>query len=126
MRTAINSAIINSNKEILLVKKRDTWILPWGKPEAGEREIDCLQREVKEELNGATLANIIYYDDVVGTTPHKGDLLQAKVYFADLITDTLQASAEISEAKFTKDFDNYNLSDISSKIINLLKKDGKL
>ena len=126
MRTAISAAIINENKELLLVNKRGTRILPWWKPDEEEGELDCLEREVDEELNWAKLENIQYYNSVIWTTPHKGDLLEAKVYIADLMTENLCASAELSEAKYTKEFDNYKLSDITQKIITLLQNDGKL
>ncbi|MDP2091173.1 MAG: NUDIX domain-containing protein [Candidatus Gracilibacteria bacterium] len=126
MRIAINSAIINNNKEILLVKKRDTWILPGGKPDEGESDLECLNREISEELNGAKLRNTQFYNIFVGQTPYKGDQLEARVYFAELITDILSASAELSEAKFIKDFDNYKISDITLKILNGLKITGNL
>ena len=38
MRTVINAAIIQ-DKKILLVKKKETWILPGGKPDGGESDL---------------------------------------------------------------------------------------
>jgi len=51
MRIAIGAAIIEDGK-ILLVRKRQSWILPGGKPEPKESDIECLCREVSEELSG--------------------------------------------------------------------------
>ena len=82
MRTAINAAIIKEGK-LLLVKKKNIWILPGGKPEPDEKDLECLSREISvEELPGTKLCNIRYYKDFEGQTPHKGDTLRAKVYFA--------------------------------------------
>ena len=123
MRRAINAAVIN-DKKILLVNKKEVWILPGGKPEENESDLDCLSREVKEEL-GAGLDSIKYYGEFEGITPHKKDTLGAIVYFADIIGKP-KASAEINSCEWAKDASRYKLSDITSKIINSLRKDNYL
>jgi ADP-ribose pyrophosphatase YjhB (NUDIX family) len=60
LRTAINAVIIEDGK-ILLVRKRQTWILPGGKPGINESDLECLCREIREELSGTQLDNIRYY-----------------------------------------------------------------
>jgi 8-oxo-dGTP diphosphatase len=125
MRIAIDAAIINDGK-ILLVKKNETWILPGGKPEGNESEIECLCREVRQELSGTELSNINYYHDFEGITPNKKDILKAKVYFADIKGALGQPSAEISECKWIDYPYKYNLSEITSKIIDSLMYDGHL
>ncbi len=74
MRTAINAIFIKNN-ELLLVKKRKIWILPGGKPEIGENDLQCLCREIDEELSGTKIKNIKFYNKFEGKTPHKGDIL---------------------------------------------------
>lgn len=125
MRTAINAAIIK-DKRILLVKKHETWILPGGKPKKNELEIICLKREVNEELPGTRLENIIYYKDFIGTTPHTEDTLKAKVYFADIRHGPYLPAAEVNAYTFVNNPDNYNLSDITAKIIEDLRIAGYL
>lgn len=125
MRTAIGAAIIDERK-ILLVRKRQSWILPGGKPEPGESDIECLCREVSEELSGTQLDNIRYYADFEGKTPHTGDILRAKVYFADIKGKLCQPAAEIAEYNWIENPSQYNLSDITSKIVDSLTKDGYL
>ena len=83
MRTAINAAIIK-DKKLLLVRKKNTWILPGGKPESGENDLECLTREINEELSGTKIKDISFYREFKGKTPHKRDIINAKVYFAKL------------------------------------------
>ena len=61
MRKAINAAIIKDDR-ILLVKNENIWILPGGKPEESEPDLECLCREVSEELSGTKLKNFMYYN----------------------------------------------------------------
>ena len=124
MRTAINAAIIQDNK-LLMVRKKLTWILPGGKPEIGENDLECLCREIDEELSGTKIKDIQHYNQFEGKTPHKGDVLRAKVYFANIEGQlySVRDDDSISELKWVDDFSQYNLSDITSKIVNSLRQD---
>lgn len=124
MRKAICAAIIK-NDHILLVQKQKTWILPGGKPKIGESDIQCLFREIREELPQLILRDLKYFDFFVGTTPHKGDKLQAEVYFADSSGDIIP-EAEINATKWTTLPEKNNLSDITRKIIFSLRQNGYL
>jgi len=47
------AAVVLGSRGLLLVSKRaapDVFYLPGGKPEAGEAPLDCLERELAEEL----------------------------------------------------------------------------
>ena len=127
MRTAISAAIIQ-NQKLLLVRKKETWILPGGKPEIGETDLECLCREVDEELSGTKLNNIQYYSHFDGQTPHKMDILRAKVYFASIEGQVYQVrdGDSISEVTWTNNFSQYRLSDITSKIVDSLTQDKYL
>jgi 8-oxo-dGTP pyrophosphatase MutT (NUDIX family) len=127
MRTAINAAIIQDQK-LLLVKKNLTWILPGGKPENSEADLECLCREINEELSGTKIKEIYFYKQFEGKTPHKGDILKAKVYFASIDGQlySVRDGDSISEVTWTNDFSKYNLSEITSKIINSLQQDKYL
>ena len=57
MRKAISGLVIRDEK-LLLVRKNETWILPGGKPEKKESEIECLCREFKEELPSVEIEDI--------------------------------------------------------------------
>ena len=55
IRVRVSAIIVNSKKEILLVRQmkngRSYWLLPGGGIETGERAVDALKRELKEELS---------------------------------------------------------------------------
>jgi len=124
MRTAINAVIIQEQK-LLLVRKNLTWILPGGKPENEEPDLECLCREMREELSGTKIKDIHFYKSFEGKTPHKGDILRAKVYFAKIDGElyAVRNGDSISEVTWINDFSKYNLSDITSKIVNSLQQD---
>jgi 8-oxo-dGTP diphosphatase len=117
MRRAINLAVCEDEK-ILIVRKRNVWILPGGKPEEGEGDLECLEREIMEEL-GTGMIMWTLYGSFTGKTPHKNDILEAIVYLGDF-----RPSREISEARFVNNPYDYNLSDITKEIIDSLKKDN--
>ena len=121
MRRAIGVAVIE-NKKLLLVRKKDVWILPGGKPKGNEEDLECLHREISEELKSKVdISN--FYSYFNGKTPHKGDYLEAKVYFG-VLTEEIYPSREIIDARFISNFEDYNISNITKSIIESLKKDG--
>jgi len=126
MKKAISAAIIR-NKKILLVRKKQIWILPGGKPKARESDIECLCREFGEELPEVQIKNFSLYREFEGITPHKKYALKARIYFADM-EGTPRPSAEILESGWFgyREISEHKVSEISRKIINSLKEDNYL
>lgn len=122
MRKGVHAVVIEKGK-ILLVKKLDFYILPGGKP--GEREFDseCLIREFSEELSGTKIKDLKFYRKFEGETPSKKDTLQDAIYFARIDGELGQPSGEISAVEWVGDAENYNVSDITLKVIECLRKD---
>ncbi len=120
MRTAINAITFKDGK-LLLVKKKDVWILPGGKPEGDESDIDCLMRECKEEIPNSIFIIKDKWKDFIGKTPNTGDLLNAKTYFAEISGD-VSPSGEITESKFVSvsEAKYLKLSEITNKIVDSL------
>ena len=127
MKKGIYLAEINEER-LLLVRKKDIWILPGGKLENGESDSDCLFRELKEELSVSKQQFRIYnfYKSFIGRTPFSNALLEAKVYFGRLRDGLIKPNNEINDVKFIRNFKNYKISEITNKIINSLKKDKYL
>lgn len=125
MRLAINAAVIQ-DKKLLIVRKNKTWILPGGQPESGESDLECLCREIDEELSGTKFKDFRFYRTFEGKTPHRGDTIKVQVYFAEIDGQLLPASNEILEASWVDDFSNYNLSVTTSKMVDSLMEDKYL
>ncbi len=122
MRKAI-SAIIIQNRDYLLVRKKDNYIFPGGKPEPGESDEECLRREVREELSGTNLKNIRAYKSFDGKSPNKGDLIQIVCYLADLDGPLGNPSAEITEVKWCDRQDSFEVSEPTRKALDSLRLD---
>lgn len=128
LKRAISVAVISGNK-ILLARKKQVWILPGGKPEKDESDIDCVKREISEEVIGLEVSNFSYYGAFEGMTPHKGDMLEVTVYLAEIVSmKKLHHGAEIEEIIWLDAFatETYPLSDITRKIIKSLFQAGHL
>ena len=124
MRKAVCTVIIENNR-ILLVKKNETWILPGGKPQGNETDIQCLARECKEELPKLNIRILKYLNVFSGITPHNNDELLAEVYLASA-NGKIIPNAEINKAEWASNPEEYNLSDITKKIVIFLRENKYL
>ena len=132
---AINAAIIKRNR-ILLVEKdygngKSLVILPGGKVENGEGDLECLAREIREELCGVKVKiNPKLYRQFRGKTPSSNMEIGVRVYFAKLIGgDNVRCSEEISAVAWTEyelAIAQQNLSPITREIVNSLRRDKYL
>ena len=120
MRKNANLIHIKS-KELLLIEKKGMGSLPGGRIENKESDYLCLLRELKEKLPLIRMIYGKYYKTFYGIHPRKKDELESRVYFC-LISGDLKTSEKISNAKYIKDFENYNVSDITKRVIESLKE----
>jgi ADP-ribose pyrophosphatase YjhB (NUDIX family) len=127
MKIEIDGVCIQE-KRILLVKKRDTWIIPGGKIQESEEEITCLQREFKKELPNIEIFIKGFYKSFNGITPFSKSEVLVKVFFIGTIGDDISPSAEILDSKFLKkeELEFIKISDVTKDILNNLEKDGYL
>jgi 8-oxo-dGTP diphosphatase len=89
--------------KILLCRKKHTTsllILPGGCREPGESAIDCLSREVREELGEVVVRAVelvgIYTDRAAGPETAQPKTVRIELYQAELIGELI-ASSEIAE-----------------------------
>lgn len=127
MKTVIDGVCIQNNR-ILLVKKKDTWIIPGGKIEAFESKDDCLKREFKEELPNIGILIKGFYKSFSGITPFTKSEVLVEIFFVEIIGNDISSSAEILDSKFFKkeELRLIKVSDITRGILNDLEKDGYL
>ena len=88
----VDGAIIST-----LSKGKDAFYLPGGKREMGESDLDCLKREVFEELNVKLVESTVQFVGRYEAVAHgrtDGMKVQMLCYSAEY-EGTLQASAEI-------------------------------
>jgi len=89
---------VRDNRLLLCRKSRGTQllILPGGKFEGDETAIECLQRELSEELGEVRMKNPVYAGTVELEAADPGKTLRMELYRADL-EGTPLAKAEIAE-----------------------------
>lgn len=128
---ALGAAIIRDGR-ILLVRTRrhpKTWQFPGGIWETGEKVMDGLSRELREELPGIRFKIYrlvgIYWGKV-----YKDGVICLQVYRVNLWTkqeaSELRLGDELLEARWVDDTDELNLANPTAQAIAILKKRGDL
>ena len=105
------AAIVRDNS-LLLTRKRGTgtFISPGGKPLPGEDNLDCLARELREELNVA-IGEPAYLGLFRGVAAFENQPIDMHVYLTDIVGEP-SASAEIEEIVWYR-------SDLPSAALNI-------
>lgn len=113
---------------IVLSDEDDLWTLPGGTSEEDELPLDCLGREIREELSGAELIKPEFYDKFEGVSSRSRKPIVVHVYISELFPGDILPSAEIVQILWATydEADKVKLSDISREIINRLLSDGYL
>lgn len=120
------AVVIIRHGKILLVKNRNGWwVLPGGKMEQDESDMDCLLREISEELPKAKLRNIVFYGKFLDLTPTHGSPFELRIYHANM-EGTSKVGAEVSEAVWTLSPQDLCLPGATKKVIESLQKDNFL
>jgi 8-oxo-dGTP diphosphatase len=97
--TKVGLALIRNGHVLLVRRSGDPFlILPGGKPEAGESDVEALRREIEEELScrldESTLRHLGDYEDELVDDPRR--MVTVRLYVGELC-GTPRPSAEIGE-----------------------------
>ena len=113
MKTVIIMVAIQDGA-ILLVLKKDTWMLPGGEPVGNETDLECLKRKIDEMLPDASAKIGECYDDFESTIPHRNETVCVTVFLGRIDGDITPGAEEISDARF---FTRDELAEISTSEI---------
>lgn len=111
-----------------LSKGKDTYYLPGGKREVGEKDEETLIRECKEELTIDIKKETIKYYGTFEAQAHgksEGILVKMTCYIAEF-DGKLEPSSEIEEIKWLKFNDFDKISPVDKLIFEDLHKKGLL
>jgi len=129
-KTRIAAIIIKDNK-ILLVKGADKYKEYWtpgGTLEEGETELECLKRELKEELN-IKLVSSTFFKEYKAKSPYHADTITISRIYIAKVSGEPKAGREIKDYVWMSkdDFNNNKyplLSLTKDKVIPDLIKGG--
>ncbi len=112
------NALAASQQKVLVVKKKNHWIFPGGKPQASETDIECLIREFQEELPETQIMIGKCLGIFEGVTPNRLAPVKVIIYQAQALGGITPA-AEISLAQWASLFQAFllPLSPITRKIL---------
>lgn len=116
---------INNNSVLsTLSKSKNKLYFPGGKRENNESDVECLKREILEELNVHILENTVKFFgsfEAQADGHEPGVLVRMLCYFSDF-SGTLKASNEVESFEWIKYEDRYRTSAVDILILEELKK----
>lgn len=116
---------INNNSVLsTLSKSKNKLYFPGGKRENNESDVECLKREILEELNVHILGNTVEFFgsfEAQADGHEPGVLVRMLCYFSDF-SGTLKASNEVESFEWIRYEDRYRTSVVDILILEELKK----
>lgn len=114
-------AIIRNNKDEVLVNKeagRDHWSLPGGGWDHGETRLECMKRELKEEVgyDGELAMELRDVSEPI-FMPKKQNWLVWLVYEVELANNTISVGEESDEVAFIDPEQFKNSSSLSEQLV---------
>lgn len=121
-------SVIISSEKILLVKKKNEWVLPGAKSKTGigESELECICREFKKNFPSTKLKNFNFYKEFSRKSPSGNMLNISAIYFVDIDGNLGESSEKLEDVQWVNDFENYGLSGVTLDVVNSLKSDSYL
>ncbi|MFA6428051.1 MAG: NUDIX domain-containing protein [Candidatus Buchananbacteria bacterium] len=120
MKQVVCAVVINKGR-VLVVRKKEAWFLPGGKPQIGEDDWQCLAREFNKELPKLVLSNSEYLNSFFGTAPQRSDRFYVRVYLVKVKGELTTAAA-----RWVSKPEELGLNEITKKIIIFLNQNNYL
>lgn len=122
MRRTVSAAVIEGGKLLLVSESDKIWTLPGGKVESCEMNLDCLVREIQEEL-ACRVAQMprMYFGSFKGISPRSKTPTETVVYRVVLEGEPTP-SAEIAHLCWTEKPEDLNLSGLTAKVVAELRR----
>lgn len=120
MKYVVAAAIIRP-EGLVLVDNKEVYTLPGGTKNENETDLECLIREIKEELDGTKLQNIQHFQRFEGVSPG-GSIINLEVYLADVDGELRQPKndEDVTHMIVTYDFNKLPLSELTRKVVDVL------
>ena len=120
----IGLAVIR-NRQLLMVRShrnKDVFYVLGGKPDKGENDLDCIEREVEEEISAkVSVGSIRYLASFKEISHDKPDtVVNLKLYFGKILSEPVVAN-EIAEYKYidTKSHEKH-MSPLTENVLSWL------
>lgn len=115
----------------LIARKKGTklFLIPGGKPEAGESPEDCLVREIMEELHCAVLRDSVRrIESFTDNAANEPDTQVTVHLYQGVLAGEPRASSEIEELRWWRDGDDEGIlsATIRNKMLPYLRERGLL
>lgn len=98
-------------------KQEEVFYTLGGKIEAGESDIDCLKREIKEEIDCEIELSSLKFLKEFEDEAHGGGILNVKLYEGKIIGEPKPSSEIVEIGYFDSNSDPRNLSAIAQRVI---------
>lgn len=117
------------DKKLLMVrsaKNEEVFYTLGGKIEPGETDLDCLHREVKEEVNSRVVSSSLRFikEFEAPAFGKPNTLINVKLYAGDLMDEPTPSSEIVEIQYFDSSVDPKRLTDLTFGMFDWLKANG--
>lgn len=117
---------LNGNGEILLVQKQNVWILPGGIQTAEESDLECLTRNLSEQLPCVRADKPVFFGAFFGQSAFGGYNLDAVTYHAKILGEILPGENFSARWFNNEELEEVKLSEITHKVVDSLREQKRL